>query len=216
MLKKTDYNTKTTEIDNKLNNHNHDKYIDTSEFNKIAADVFNAIIAQGNLIAKKDFDAKLSSLNKKITQNKTKHLLVENELNKLKTFDSGYFIGKSHFEEDGTQNYLVFQPMGKYFKLMTNTLYILSWQSKGLSNENIDPPNTILSPLIDYVGKKIRVKFTGSCLKQSNKLTYTYEKIVNIYIVYELGAYSSHVNDPTLKNCLFGAVTLTKNADIDK
>ena len=103
-------------------------------------------------------------------------------MNKLKTFDSGYFIGKSHFEEDGTQNYLVFQPMGKYFKLMTNTLYILSWQSKGLSNENIDPPNTILSPLIDYVGKKIRTNFTGSCLKQSNKLTYTYEKIVNIYL----------------------------------
>ena len=36
---KTDYNTKITEIENKLNNHNHDKYIDTSEFNKLAADV---------------------------------------------------------------------------------------------------------------------------------------------------------------------------------
>ena len=53
----------------------------------------------------------LRCLNKKITQNKIKDLLVENELNKLKTFDSGYFIGKSHFEEDGTQNYLVFQPL---------------------------------------------------------------------------------------------------------
>ena len=41
-------------------------------------------------------------------------------------------------------------------------------------------------------------------------------KVVNIYIVFELGASSSHNNDPTLKNCLFGAVTLTKNADIDK
>ena len=41
-------------------------------------------------------------------------------------------------------------------------------------------------------------------------------KVVNIYIVYELGASSSHINDPALKNCLFGAVTLTKNADIDK
>ena len=40
--------------------------------------------------------------------------------------------------------------------------------------------------------------------------------MVNIYIVYELGASSSHIDDPTLKNCLFGAVTLTKNADIDK
>ena len=39
---------------------------------------------------------------------------------------------------------------------------------------------------------------------------------MNIYIVYELGASSSHDNDPTLKNGLFGGVTLTKNAAIDK
>ena len=60
------------------------------------------------------------------------------------------------------------------------------------------------------------MKFNGSCLKQSNKLTYTYKTIVNIYIFYELGASSSNNNDPTLKNCLFGAVTVTKNTDIDK
>ena len=48
------------------------------------------------------------------------------------------------------------------------------------------------------------------------KISYTYGKVVNIYIVYKLGASSSQVNDPTLKNCLFGAVTLTKNSDIDK
>ena len=71
------------------------------------------------MITKTDFDAKLLGLNRKITQNKTKHLLVENELDKLKTFDSGYFIGKSHFEEDDTQNHLVFQPIFKYFKINT-------------------------------------------------------------------------------------------------
>ena len=65
---------------------------------------------------KTDFDAKLSSLNRKITQNKSKHLLVENELKKLETFDSSYFICKSHFEEDGTQNYLVFQPLNNILK----------------------------------------------------------------------------------------------------
>ena len=32
LVKKVDYNTKVTDIENKLNNHNHDKYIDTSEF----------------------------------------------------------------------------------------------------------------------------------------------------------------------------------------
>ena len=40
--------------------------------------------------------------------------------------------------------------------------------------------------------------------------------MANIYIIYELGASSSSSSDPTLKNCLFGAVTLTKNADIEK
>ena len=72
-------------------------------------------------MTKTDFDAKLSSFNRKITENKTKHLLVQNELNKLKTFDSSYFIGKSHFEEDGAQNYLVFQPLIKYFQLNGST-----------------------------------------------------------------------------------------------
>ena len=73
-------------------------------------------MAQANLITKTDFDAKLSSLNRKITSNKSKHLLVENELKKLKTFDLSYFIGKSHFDEDGMQNYLLFPPMRKYLK----------------------------------------------------------------------------------------------------
>ena len=61
----------------------------------------------------------------------------------------------------------------------------------------------------------MRVKFIGGYLKQP-KVSYTHKTIVNIYIVYELGASSSNNNDPTLKNCLFGAITLTKNTDIDK
>ena len=99
-----------------------------------------------------------------------------------------------------------------------NKLYISSWKSKGLSDETIKFPSTSdnsLNPLIDYVGEKIRLKFSRSCLKQP-KLQYTHATIVNIYIVYELGASASNDNDPTLKKCLFGAVTLTKNVDIDK
>ena len=75
----------------------------TPEFNTLAADVFNARIALANLITKTEFDLRMSKLNRKITASKSKHLLVENELNKLKTFDSSYFIGKSHLEEDATQ-----------------------------------------------------------------------------------------------------------------
>ena len=126
-----------------------------------------------------------------------------------------YFIGKNYSEEDGTQNYLVFQPIFRYFKINTiNTAnYVLSWKSKGLSDETIKPPSTSdnsLTPALSYYrASKIRVKFTGSCLKQ-DKVIFNHGKVVNIYIIYELGASTSSDSDPTIKNCLFGAVTLLK------
>ena len=76
-------------------------------------------------------------------------------------------------------------------------------------------PDNSLNPTLSYYDTKIRVKFTGGCLKQP-EISYTHGKVINIYIVYELGASSSNFNDHTLQNCLFDAVTLTKNADIDK
>ena len=182
-----DYNTKITEIENKFNNHNHDKYITTLEFNTLAADIFTARLAQANLVTKTDFEAKLSSLNRKITLNKSKHLLVENELKKLKTFISIYYRGKNHFEEDGTQNYLVFHPLNKYFKVIASTNYVSSWKSKGLSDENIAAPSTRdykLNPKLSDLGTKIWVDFRVNCLKQ-DKITFSHGKIVNIYIVYE-------------------------------
>ena len=77
LVKKTGYNTKVTEVENKLNNHNHDKCIDASEFNKLAADVFNARLAQANLITRTDFDAKLSSLTEKLLKIKQNIYLLK-------------------------------------------------------------------------------------------------------------------------------------------
>ena len=91
-----------------------------------------------------------------------------------------YFKSESHFEEDGTQNYLIFQLVYRYFKLIANTKYISEWKSKGLSDESIKPRTTSdnsLSPLIDHTGNKTRPKFNGSCLKQ-NKPTYTHRTIL--------------------------------------
>ena len=138
-------------------------------------------------------------------------------MKKLKTFDSIYYRGKSHFEEDGTQNSLVFQPLNKYFKLTANTLYISSWKSKGFSDENITAPITSdckLNPQLNYFGTKTKVEFRVSSLKQ-DKITLNHGKIVSIYIVYELD--KTYVKTySTLVNCLFGEVSITKNADIDK
>ena len=113
LVKKAAYNTKVTDIENKLNNHNHDKYVATSDFNTLTANVFNARLAQANLITKTDFDA---------TANKTKHFLNDN--------DFSYYRGKQYFDEgSGKQNYLVFLPLRKYFKLNSvacSAGYILS------------------------------------------------------------------------------------------
>ena len=138
LVERIDQNTRIIELEQKLTNHDHGKYITTPKCNTLAA-VFNARLAQANMITKTDFDAKLSSLNRKIIANKSKNLLAENELKKLKTFDSSHFIGKSHSQEDDTQNYLVFQPICSYFKVIANTDYVLSWKSKGLSAESIKP-----------------------------------------------------------------------------
>ena len=126
-------------------------------------------------------------------------------------------MGNILFDSEGSlQSYLIFQSVYRYFKTVTNTNYVLEWKSNGLSAESIKPPTTSdnsLTPQLSYYDYNIRVTFTGSCLKQS-KITYTHKKSVIIYMVYMTS--SSNFDDPTLKNGLFGAVTLTKSADIDK
>ena len=66
-----------------------------------------------------------------------------------------------------------------------------------------------------YDTSKIRIKFDGSFLNRFPP-TILHGNIVNIYIVYEITSDYKDINYPTLENCLFGSVKLTKNADIDK
>ena len=61
-----------------------------------------------------------------------------------------------------------------------------------------------LTPLIDHYGSKVRAN------------GHRYGKGHNVYIAYDLSASGSNDNNSTLKNCLFGAVTLTKNTNINK
>ena len=195
LVKKTDYNAKVSDIEKKITDH---------------------ITTAANLVKKTDFDNKLSSLNKKIVSNKAKDLVIENKLKKLKAFDSSYYNGKNYFDEDGIQNYIVFQSILKYFTL--NSSWITKWKSKGLSNESLEVVATssnTLNPLINYYGDKVRLRFTGSILQQKI-VKYSHKKVVNLYVVYEITNFHGIDNYPTLANALFGAVKLTKNADIEK
>ena len=115
------------------------------------------------MVTKADFNNSASSCDSKIAANKTKNDSIENKFKKLKKFDSHCFIGKAHFEEDGTQSYLVYQPPKKCFKVIVSIVYVSSWKSKGLSAETIKPPSTFgnsLTPAVSYYGIKTRVRFT--------------------------------------------------------
>ena len=116
-LKKTDYNTKISETEKKITDHGQDKHITIPEFKKVTSEIFAARLAQANLssksdianfVKKADFHDKLKNLHKKLTSNKSKHLLVENEFKKLQIFDSSLVIG-------ATQLYLIFQAL--YYNL---------------------------------------------------------------------------------------------------
>ena len=121
----------------------------------------------------------------------------------MKTFDLGYFIGKTHFDEDCAQNYLVFQSILQYFTLNNN--WITKWKSKGLSNESLEVVSTsgnTLIPSINYYEDKVRLRFTGSVL-QEKTVTYSHKKVVNLYLVYEINNFLDIDSYPTLTNALF-------------
>ena len=161
------------------------------------------------------------SLNRKIVSNKTKDISIENEWKKLKTFDLSYFHGKNYFDEDGNQNYYIFQPISKYLKVahVNDITYILSWKSRRLNDvkiESIKTNNYSVNPCMDhYDTSKIRIKFDQSFVNRFPP-TILHGNILNIYIVYEITSDYKNINYPRLENCLFGSVKLTKNPDIDK
>ena len=177
VVKKTDYNAKITEIENKIPD------ISNLASKTALNTVENEIPDTSGYIKKTDYNAKITDLENKIPD--ISNLATKTALN--------------------TAENKIPNGSGLASKIALTAI------------ENKIPDNSLL-PSINYISNtdKIRVKFTVTCLKQLNKLTYTHKKVVNIYIVYELGAPSYSNSDPTLKNCLYGAVTLKKNTDIEK
>ena len=192
LLKKTEYNAKIKNIEDKIpdiSNLATETNLNTkisevkNEIPSITGlattsaltTVENKIPSISNLVKKTDDDTKVGeieneiiSLNRKIVSNETKDIAIENELQKFKTFK--LFRGKNHFDEDGTQNYYIFQPISKYLKVVyvNDINYILSWKSRGLNDikiESIKTNNYSLNPCMDhYDTSKIIIKFDGSFL----------------------------------------------------
>ena len=91
------------------------------------------------------------------------------------------------------------------------------WKSKVLSDENIISTATSTDKSATktvYDNARIKIKFNGDLLRQ-NQVTYKHGPVVNIYIVYETTP-DTKTSNIALENCLFGAVKLIKNDDVDK
>ena len=121
--------------------------------------------------------------------------------------DLDSFKGKNFIE----RSYLVFVPMNKYLNKISNTESILSWKSMGVSDDVLKPlNNSTLVPKLVHRYSNMQVSFNGSCHVKENKST-SKEKVLNIYIVYHLDN-TSNTFHPSLKNCLFGSVKVTKKS----
>ena len=108
---------------------------------------------------------------------------------KLQTFDLSYFISKNYFNDDGSQNYWIFQPDLKYFQIISGTVdKILRWKSKGLSEESITTPATLdnsFATKLSYIhNSKIAVKFQGNCLKQNKVTFYSWKNSKRFYFLW--------------------------------
>ena len=81
----------------------------------------------------------------------------QDKILKLQAFDSCYFLGKIHFEDDGMQNYLVLQPVYRFSKKIANSNHIFVWKSNGLSDESIKSSatsNNSLATALNYISTK--------------------------------------------------------------
>ena len=123
LVKKTDYGTKIGEIENKKHYRDHGKYVATQEFNKFSTDNFAARLARAKWLHKahiadfmieKDFDDKLKNVEEKLTLNKIKDVLVQNESNKL--LEKVKLISTKGLTKDLTNWYIVLND-AKYFSL---------------------------------------------------------------------------------------------------
>ena len=134
LVKKNRFNTKVTEIEGKIPS------ISSLASNSELTSAENKIPDVSSLVKKKNHDTELKKNSDRVASNKSRHLKIENKLKKLEKFDSSYFKSKSHFEEDGTQNYLVFHPIYRYFRKIIgfpSGNYIYFWKSIALSMKDL-------------------------------------------------------------------------------
>ena len=231
LVQKTYYYTKINEIEKKITDHNHYKFVTTPEFSKLTSENFAARLKQASLASKSDI---ANFVNKTDFDNQVKNVTSnKNELNKLskkvKAISTKWLIkdlidkfsiinGAKKFFLGILQNYLVFITATKHNKYFYRTTQIYSWKSNGTSEEsieNIAKWDSNFAPIFVDHHSLPNINLNSHCLiKNNNSIT---KKVINLHMSYTLVPQLKNSNtDFTLSNYLFGSVKPTKNADLDK
>ena len=183
------------------------------------------------LITKTDFDAKLKNISDRATNNNSKDLLLNNELKKLKTLVGS--SAKIKFDEVQKENsfnrgffyylqqsYLVYDCKMGSFQFTAGK--ISTWKSTGifnyLGNSNMNAVGDSRSDLLELKSDgRMHVSLSGNHFQQNKVIIPNNNNVINIYCVYKIDSIAStRDNTFTVKNALFGAMEITKNADTSK
>ena len=184
-----------------------------------------------SLITKTDFDAKLKNISDRVTNNKSKDLLLDNEIKKLKTLvGSSAKIKFDEVQKETSfnrgffdylqQSYLVYECKMDSFNF--NSKKMSKWKSTGIfiysddsSMKGIEDTKTKLPELKN--DGRMHVYLQGNHFQQNNVIIPNNNNVINIYVVYKLDPISSaRKTDYTIQNVLFGSMKITKNADSSK
>ena len=182
------------------------------------------------MITKTDFDTKLKSVSDRVTNNKSKDILLDNELKKLKTrVDSSEKIKLNDVQKEisfakgfisYTQNSnLVYEC--KVSSMKPSFYGILEWKPKDIyNNSNKNVLNSVqntksVAPDIKNINGHLYVSFNGNYFEQ-DPITIP-NNVINIYVVYKLDPISSTRNtEYTIQNALFGTTNITENTGSSK
>ena len=184
-----------------------------------------------SLITKTDFDAKLKNISDRVTNNKSKDLLLDNELKKLKALI--HSTAKIKFDEAQEENsfnrgffyylqqsYLVYDCKMGSFQFTAGK--ISTWKSTDifnyLGNSNMNAVGDSKSVLPELINDgRMHVSLSGNHFPQNKVIIPNNNNVINIYCVYKIDPIASTRDDKfTVQNTLFGAMEITKNVDTSK
>ena len=178
-----------------------------------------------------DFDAKLKNISDRVTNNKSKDLILDNELKKLKTLvDSTAKIKFDEVQKENSfnrgffhylqQSYLVYD--FKMGSIQFTAAKISMWKSTSIFNylgncnmNAVDDSKSILPELKN--DGRMHVSLSGNHFQQNKVIIANNNNVINIYCVYKIDPIASARDDTfTVQNFLLGATEITKNADTSK